>query len=158
MIVLCADHAGFELKEFIKKILEKNSIEYIDCGASEYNKDDDYPDIVHSAVPKVLENNDNAGIFVCGSGVGVSMVANRYKGIRAVLANDYATAFLARKDEDSNVLCMGARIVSKRMARKIIKVFFSTEFEAEDTKDASKNFNKIKMLYFQFNIFFYFII
>ena len=57
------------------------------------------------------------------------MVANRYKGIRAVLANDYATAFLARKDEDANVLCMGARIVSKKMALKIIKVFFSSEFE-----------------------------
>lgn len=129
MIILCADHAGFDLKEYIKKFLDKNSIEYLDCGAFEYDKDDDYPDMVAKAVPNVLENEDNAGIFVCGSGVGMSMSANRYKGIRAVLANDYATAFLARKDEDSNVLCIGSRIVSKKMAQKIIKVFFSTEFE-----------------------------
>ena len=129
MIVLCADHGGYELKEEIKKFLTKNEVEFIDCGANTFDKDDDYPDFVQSAVPHVLENEDNAGIFICGSGIGVSMVANRFKGIRAVLANDYATAFLARKDEDANVLCMGARIVSKKMALKIIKVFFSSEFE-----------------------------
>lgn len=129
MIVLCSDHGGFELKEEIKKFLTKNNVEFLDCGADAYDKDDDYPDFVHSAAPHVLENEDNSGIFICGSGIGVSMVANRYKGIRAVLANDYATAFLARKDEDANVLCMGARIISKKMALKIIKVFFSSEFE-----------------------------
>ena len=129
MIVLCADHGGYELKEEIKKFLTKNKVEFIDCGANSFDKDDDYPDFVQAAVPHVLENEDNAGIFICGSGIGVSMVANRFKGIRAVLANDYATAFLARKDEDANVLCMGARIVSKKMALKIIKVFFSSEFE-----------------------------
>lgn len=129
MIVLCSDHGGYDLKEEIKKFLTKNNVEFLDCGANTFDKDDDYPDFVHSAVPHVLENEDNAGIFICGSGIGVSMVANRYKGIRAVLANDYATAFLARKDEDANVLCMGARLISKKMALKIIKVFFSSEFE-----------------------------
>lgn len=129
MIVLCSDHGGYELKEEIKKFLTKSGVEFLDCGANEFDKDDDYPDFVHKAVPYVLKSEDNAGIFICGSGIGVSMVANRYKGIRAVLANDYATAFLARKDEDANVLCVGARIVSKKMALKIIKVFFSSEFE-----------------------------
>lgn len=129
MIVLCSDHGGYELKEEIKKFLTKNNTEFIDCGPTEFDKDDDYPDFVHAAVPHVLKDEDNAGIFICGSGIGVSMVANRYKGIRAVLANDYATAFLARKDEDANVLCMGARLISKKMALKIIKVFFSSEFE-----------------------------
>lgn len=129
MIVLCSDHGGYELKEEIKKFLTKNNVEFLDCGADSFDKDDDYPDFVHKAVPHVLDNEDNAGIFICGSGIGVSMVANRYKGIRAVLANDYTTAYLARKDEDANVLCMGARIVSKKMALKIIKVFFSSEFE-----------------------------
>ena len=129
MIILCSDHGGYELKEEIKNFLTKNNVEFLDCGANTFDKDDDYPDFVHEAVPHVLKSEDNAGIFICGSGVGVSMVANRYKGIRAVLANDYATAFLARKDEDANVLCMGARIISKKMALKIIKVFFSSEFE-----------------------------
>lgn len=129
MIILCADHAGFALKEEIKKFFLKTNTDFLDVGALEFDKEDDYPDIVAKAVPEVLENPDNAGIFICGSGVGMSMAANRYKGIRAVLANDYTTAFLARKDEDSNVLCMGARLISKNMAIKIIKMFFSTEFE-----------------------------
>jgi len=129
MIVLCSDHGGYELKEEIKKFLTKNNVEFLDCGADSFDKDDDYPDFVQKAIPHVLESEDNAGIFICGSGIGVSMVANRYKGIRAVLANDYATAYLARKDEDENVLCMGARLISKKMALKIIKVFFSSEFE-----------------------------
>ena len=129
MIILCSDHGGYELKEEIKKFLTKNNIEFLDCGADSFDKDDDYPDFVQKAVPNILKDEDNAGIFICGSGIGVSMVANRYKGIRAVLANDYTTAYLARKDEDANVLCMGARLISKKMALKIIKVFFSSEFE-----------------------------
>lgn len=129
MIILASDHAGFELKQEIKKFLEDSNTEFLDCGAFEYDKNDDYPDFAQKAIPSVLENEDNAGIFICGSGIGMSMVANRYKGIRAVLANDYETAFLARKDEDANVLCIGARLVSKRMAIKIIKMFFKTEFE-----------------------------
>lgn len=129
MIVLASDHGGYELKEEIKKFLNKSKTEYIDMGATSFDKEDDYPDFAHQASKKVLENEDNSGIFICSSGVGMSMVANRYKGIRAVLANDYSTAFLARKDEDANVLCIGAKMISKRMALKIIKVFFRTEFE-----------------------------
>lgn len=129
MIILTADHAGYELKEYIKTFLDKCKEDYFDCGAYDLNPNDDYPDYVKIAVPKVLEDSNNCGIFICGSGIGMNMSANRYKGIRAVCANDYTTAFLARKDEDANVLTLGARIVSKKMAIKIIKVFMSSEFE-----------------------------
>ena len=76
-----------------------------------------------------LKDKSNIGIFMCGSGIGVNMVANRYKGIRAVCANDYVLAYLARKDEDANVLTMGARLLSDRAIIKTIKVFLTSEFE-----------------------------
>ena len=129
MIILCADHAGYDLKEYIKKFLDKNSIEYLDCGAFEYDKDDDYPDFVHPACKEVLKNEDHAGIFMCGSGAGANMVANRYKGIRAICASDPVEAFFARKDEDANVLTIGSRFVSFRKAIKIIQIFLTSEFE-----------------------------
>lgn len=129
MIYLASDHGGFQLKEEIKKFLDSTNTEYTDCGAFEYEQTDDYPDFAQAAIPEILKNTDNSGIFICGSGIGMSMVANRYKGIRAVVANDLESAFFARKDEDANVLCLGARIISKKMAIKIIKMFYKTEFE-----------------------------
>lgn len=129
MIILTCDHGGFELVDKIKKYFDKNKIEYKYMGPAVYDKDDDYPDIVVPAVQEVLKSEDNAGIFVCGSGIGMNMVANRYKGIRAVCANDYVSAYLARKDEDANVLTMGARLVSLKSAIKIIKMFLTSEFE-----------------------------
>ena len=129
MIVLASDHGGFNLKEEIKSFLKKANTEFIDIGAFEYDQHDDYPDFSAKAVKEVLKDTDNAGIFICGSGIGMCMSSNRHKGIRAVVANDLETAFLARKDEDANVLCLGARLISKKMAIKIIKMFFKTEFE-----------------------------
>lgn len=129
MIILASDHGGYNLKEEIKKFLEKSKTEFIDVGALEYDQQDDYPDFSLKGVKEVLKDEDNAGIFICGSGIGMAMSANRHKGIRAVVANDIESAFLARKDEDANVLCIGARLTSKRMAIKIIKMFFKTSFE-----------------------------
>ncbi len=129
MIVLASDHGGYNLKEDIKKFLIETKTEFVDVGALSYNQDDDYPDFSAKGVEEVLKNEDNAGIFICGSGIGMAMSSNRYKGIRAVVANDLESAFLARKDEDANVLCIGARLTSKRMAMKIIKMFFKTPFE-----------------------------
>lgn len=129
MIIIASDHGGYGLKEEIKKFLDNSNTEYLDVGAFEYDGADDYPDFAKKAIPAILEDKDNAGILICGSGIGMNMVANRYKGIRAVVANDLESAFFARKDEDANVLCMGARFISKRMAIKIIKMFFKTEFE-----------------------------
>ncbi len=129
MIILSCDHAGFEYMRELMKFLEKNHMEYKYMGPTEYNKDDDYPDYIHPATKEVLKDEDNCGIFMCGSGAGANMVANRYKGIRAICASDVVEAFFARKDEDANVLTIGARFVSFRKAIKIIKMFLTTEFE-----------------------------
>ena len=129
MIILSCDHAGFDYMQQLMKYFNNKKIEYKYMGPTEYNKDDDYPDFITPASKEVLKNKDNCGIFMCGSGIGANMVANRHKGIRAVLALDYTTAFLARKDEDANVLTIGARLVSFRSALKIIKVFLTSEFE-----------------------------
>ncbi len=98
-------------------------------GPSEFNKEDDYPDFIAPATKEVLKDSDNCGIFVCGSGAGANIVANRQKGIRAICASDIVEAYYARTDEDANVLTLGSRFVSFRKAIKIIKMFLTTEFE-----------------------------
>ncbi|MBQ8522382.1 MAG: RpiB/LacA/LacB family sugar-phosphate isomerase [Clostridia bacterium] len=128
MIVLASDHAGFELKEYLKLYFTKHKIEYIDAGALNYDPEDDYPDIIKPATKHVLKDVNNRGIFICGSGVGVNMVANRTKGIRAVLASDTQTAEMARLHNNANVLCLGARMICKRRATNIINTFLSTDF------------------------------
>ena len=129
MIILTCDHAGFDYMQKLMKYFDTKKIEYKYMGPTEYDKDDDYPDFVHPAAQEVLKNEDNCGIFMCGSGAGANMVANRYKGIRAICASDPVEAFFARKDEDSNVLTIGSRFVSFRRAIKIIQTFLTSEFE-----------------------------
>lgn len=128
MIVLACDHAGYELKEYLKLYFTKRDIEYFDAGAIKHDPEDDYPDIINSAVKHVIKNINTKGIFICGSGVGVSMVANRHKGIRAVLASDAKTAEMSRLHNDANVLCLGARNICKRRATNIINTFLNTDF------------------------------
>lgn len=129
MIVLACDHGGYELKEYLKQYFTKHNIEYLDAGALTYDANDAYPTIAKNAVKQVLKSENNRGIFICGSGVGISMVANRNKGIRCVLAYSPQIAEMARKHNNANVLALGGRYISKQMALKIIKTFLSTEFE-----------------------------
>ena len=129
MIILSCDHAGFDYIQKLMNYFNNKNIEYKYMGPKEYNKDDDYPDFIAPASEEVLKNNDNCGIFMCGSGAGANMVANRNKGIRAICASDPVEAFFARKDEDANVLTIGSRFVSFRKAIKIIQTFLTTEFE-----------------------------
>lgn len=129
MIIISCDHAGFDYAQKIMNYFDKKNIEYNYMGPASYNKDDDYPDFIIPASKEVLKNKDNWGIFICGSGIGANIVANRFKGIRAVCAYDYTVAYLARKDEDANVLTIGSRLTSFRAVLKIIKVFLTSEFE-----------------------------
>ncbi len=129
MIILSCDHGGYDLLQSVAKFLKKQHIEYKWMGPTELNTDDDYPDYIIPACKEILKAEDNWGIFACGSGIGVNMVANRHKGIRAVCANDVETAFLSRRHNNANVLTMGGRIVSSRSAIKIVKMFLSTEYE-----------------------------
>ena len=128
MIILASDHRGYELKEELKTFFNQENIITIDVGT--YSKDPvDYPDFAKLGVEKVLENKNNVGIFICGSGIGMSLAANRNPKIRATLCLNEKMAMLARKDNDANVLCVGANFLKKREVIKIVKVFLTTSFE-----------------------------
>lgn len=128
MIIMASDHRGYELKEQLKTFFNEENIITIDVGT--YSKEPvDYPDFAKSGVDKVLENKNNVGIFICGTGIGMSMAANRNPKIRAALCMTPEMAMLARKDNDANVLCLPARFIKKRKAIAIIKVFLTTSFE-----------------------------
>lgn len=128
MIILASDHAGYELKEGIKKFFNDENIITIDVGT--YSKDPvDYPDFAKKGALKVLEDPRNVGIFICGTGIGMSIAANRNPKIRAALCQDENFALLARSHNDANVLILPGRYIKIKKAIKIIKVFLTTEFE-----------------------------
>lgn len=129
MIILASDHAGYPLKEEVKKFLNTENIIAIDVGCYSRENIDDYPDFAKAGNAKVLEDPRNVGIYICGTGIGMSMVANRNPKIRAALCHDENFASLARRHNDANVLCLSGRYTSSRKAIKIIKVFLTTEFE-----------------------------
>ena len=129
MIVLASDHAGYQLKEEIKKFFNKENIIAIDVGCYSREQPEDYPDLAKAGNTKVLEDPRNVGIYICGSGIGMSMVANKNQKIRAALCHDENAASLARRHNDANVLCLAGRFISVRQAIKIVKVFLTTDFE-----------------------------
>lgn len=131
MIYLGADHRGFKLKEKIKKWLDEWGYEYQDLGASELDPNDDYP--VYAA--KVAENMaepDDKGILVCGSGVGVDDVANKFDGIRSGLAINKEQIEAARSDDNINVLAIAADYMTEEDSQEVVKVFLETEFSDEE--------------------------
>ena len=128
MIIMASDHRGYMLKEQLKTFFNEENIITIDVGS--YSKEPvDYPDFAKLGVEKVLEDKNNVGIFICGSGIGMSMAANRNPKIRAALCLNPDMAMLARKDNDANVLCLPALFVKRRKAINIVKVFLTTSFE-----------------------------
>ncbi len=129
MIILASDHAGYPLKEEIKKFFNRENIIAIDVGCYSKEQLDDYPDFAKAANVKVAEDPRNVGIYICGSGIGMSIVANRHPKIRAALCQSEKFAELSRRHNDANVLCLPGRFISARKAIKIIKVFLTTDFE-----------------------------
>ncbi len=128
MIALAADHGGYELKEDIKKYLDKKNIPYVDTGC--FSKESvDYPDVVKPALAKVVSNEAEKAILFCGTGIGVSIAANKTKGIRACVCSETFSAEFTRKHNDSNTLCLGGRVVGTGLAIEIVKKFLNTEFE-----------------------------
>ncbi len=128
MIIMASDHRGYMLKEQLKTFFNEENIITIDVGT--YSKEPvDYPDFAKLGVDKVLEDKNNVGIFICGSGIGMSMAANRNPKIRAALCLTPQMAMLARKDNDANVLCLPALFVKRRKAINIVKIFLTTSFE-----------------------------
>lgn len=128
-IGIASDHAGFALKEQILFFLNTNlKIETIDYGCNSASESVDYPDFAKIVAEEVLNKKIDKGILVCGSGVGMSISANRIKGIRAALLNDLLSARLCREHNDSNVMCLGSWIVSPKMSEEIIQVWLNTNY------------------------------
>ena len=128
MLVLASDHAGFPLKEEIKKYLDSKGVEYIDCGT--YSADSvDYAQFAQKACLKVTSGEADLGILCCGTGIGISMAANKVKGIRAACCSDYFSAKYTRLHNDANALCLGARVIGVGAALELVDVFLNTEFE-----------------------------
>ncbi len=128
MIILACDHRGYALKEEIKKFFNNESIITIDVGT--YSKEGvDYPDYAKKGALKVLEDEHNVGIFICGTGIGMSIAANRNPKIRAALCCNTKMAELARSHNDANVLVLPGNFMRKKRAIRIIKVFLTTDFE-----------------------------
>lgn len=128
MIVIGADHGGFALKEEIKKHLEARGIAFADVGSYD-GASVDYPDIAKAACEKIVSGECEKGLLFCGTGVGISMAANKMKGIRACCCSDAYSAKLTRLHNDANVLCMGGRVVSGGLAEMMVDMFLDTEFE-----------------------------
>ena len=126
-IVLASDHAGFELKEKIKKYLIENGYAVSDFG-TDSNASCDYPEFANKLCLAIKEDPEMQGILICGTGIGMSMAANRHKHIRAALCHNEFTARLTRQHNNANVLCMGARTIGEELALETMKVFLSTDF------------------------------
>ncbi|MEZ0344213.1 MAG: ribose 5-phosphate isomerase B [Caldimicrobium sp.] len=127
-IVIAADHAGYFLKEKIKDFLIKEGHEVLDVGTNSAVSVD-YPEYGYKAVEKILKGEAERGILVCGTGIGMSIVANRFPGIRAALCHEPFSAKMARLHNNANVLVLGGRLIGDGMAIEIVKTFLSMEFE-----------------------------
>lgn len=127
-IALGADHAGFELKEELKSFLEELGHSYQDFGAHQMQPTDDYPDFALPVAQAVAQGQFDRGIVVCGSGVGMVIVANKVKGVRAFGATDTYTARVSRQHDDTNVLSLGARVVGPELAKEIVRAWLEADF------------------------------
>ena len=127
-IALGADHGGYELKEAIKQHLEERGIAYCDFGTNS-TASCDYPDYAAATCGAVTNGSSDFAILCCGTGVGISMCANKIKGIRACCCSEPFSAEYTRRHNNANMLAMGAGMIGKNMAERIVEVFLSTEFE-----------------------------
>jgi ribose 5-phosphate isomerase B len=134
MIIIGSDHAGFTTKEFIKKELDRRKIPYMDCGCD--GSSVDYPDIAEAVCRKVLKGTGaadtiNKGVLICGTGIGISISANKINGIRAALVGDCYSAKMARLHNDSNVICLGGRTLGEDVSWELLTVWLNSEFIGE---------------------------
>lgn len=127
-IGIASDHGGYDLKEALKDYLADKGYQFEDYGT--YSTESvDYPDYAHLVARAIQQGKLSRGILICGSGIGISMAANRFIGIRAALCSEPLSAELSRRHNDANVLCLGGRLIGREMAYKIADTWLSTEFE-----------------------------
>ncbi len=128
MIAIGCDHGGFNLKNDIIKHLSDRGIEFCDCGTFDTNAID-YPDIAKKVCAAVMDGSAEKGILVCGTGIGMSIAANKHKGIRAAVCSDHFSARYTRLHNDTNVLCLGARVIGSGLCLELVDLFLDTPFE-----------------------------
>ena len=142
-ILIASDHAGFHLKEELKKHFTSEH-EFIDFGPNSSDSVD-YPDYAHVLSQKISESKNSFGLLICGSGIGMSMVANRYKDVRAALCLNEKMAQLSREHNNANVLVLGSRLISCEEAIKCLIMFFKSKFEGNRHQARLDKFNDVKM-------------
>ena len=128
-IAVASDHAGFDLKEILKRDLQQAGHEVLDLGTNSSTQSVDYPDFGKAVADAVASGKAERGVLVCGTGIGISMAANRNPKVRAAVVHDVTSARLARAHNDANVVAFGARVIGSETAREALKVFLDTEFE-----------------------------
>jgi|SRR3990172_1350765 len=143
-VYVASDHAGFELKERIKSYLQNNKYEIEDCGAFVFDKNDDYPDFISVAAQKVSNDRQSKGIVLGKSGAGECIVANKIKGVRAILGFNEENVNLAREHNDANVLSLGSAFVTEKQTYNLIKTFLETPFSEEERHQ--RRINKINSI------------
>jgi len=127
-IAVGSDHGGFNLKKTIIEYLEENNIEYRDFGCYS-EKPVDYPDFARLVAKAVSRGEFDSGILICGTGIGISIAANKVKGVRAALCNDCFSARMAREHNDANILALGERVIGKGLALEITKTWLESKFQ-----------------------------
>jgi len=140
-LFIASDHAGFFLKEYLRKYFITKKISVIDLGASSFVQEDDYPRYAFTLAKNIGKEKNSRGILLCGSGQGVCIAANKISGVRAALAWNTKSAILSRKDDDANILCLPSRLISRNEAKKIVDVWLRTPFSKE-----ARHIRRIKKL------------
>lgn len=142
MIAIGCDHGGFELKCAVMNHLLNKKIEYVDCGCE--GERCDYPDIAEAVCKKVTSGECELAILICGTGIGMSIAANKIKGIRAAVCSDWYSAKYTRLHNNANVLCLGGRVLGAGLALELVDVFLETEFEGGRHSDRIDKITKLE--------------
>ena len=140
-IVIGCDHAAIGMKKAVTDMLTENGYSVTDVGT--YTEDPcDYPEIAHALCEKIMSGECDRGFLICGTGIGMSLAANKHPGIRAACCSDLYSAELTRRHNDTNVLCFGARVIDEATALKLAKIFVETDFES----DSERHVRRVAML------------
>ncbi len=131
-ISIASDHAGFELKKKISEFLASKGHTVIDLGTDNSTKSVDYPDFAQKAAKSILNKDAQKAVLICGSGVGASVAANKFNGIRAAICHDTYSARQGVEHDDMNILCLGGRIIGEELAKELVLAFINASFSGEE--------------------------
>jgi len=141
-VAVGADHAGFPLKEKLVETIREAGHQIVDCGAERLIPGDDYPDYAERVAVAIRDGQADRGVLICGSGVGASVAANKFGGIRAALCHDTFSAHQGVEDDDMNVLALGARVVGPSLAAELVTAFLAARFSGAERH--ARRLNKVK--------------